>query len=445
MHVAAVIYQALQRGSITPDRASDLYQEMESLSFDLTMVFNHQASTSLHKDDFFRILDTINYMFIHGFKRNGSSYQSLKEKEIKYFFYSGLEDVKKDAQQIQELLVQLNSMIVPFHNERYFSVLQKQVPDFLKSLDGYYAIFNYCCIEEDLDYPLFDDMPLYHDMYHLQGTDLVLYYLKRLCLENSFCYQFRKELPELLSQFENLKGVSIQYLGINLFGLVVYQLLAHILLYDTGSILLEQTDIERIKHKLNYFSDTNEAMNHVLCKVGELYSEELTAYLFGFKKEIVQKFSHFVDDNYELLIYPPVFEKPPIVILNPSRTNQAFFALLTELQSQASLPERIHILRSYEVNLYDLFELLENDIFEIQEYDLFFSSLALDEIAIMIKTLVPDLFAFHQTCVLSHSLFQEFDKSIEWQNAFAVYLENCCAEKKKEIEHVLNQIKIIKD
>ena len=58
---------------------------METLSNDLVMYFNHGTSTSLDKNDFIRIWDTINYMFIHGFNEDNQSYYCLKTKNIRDF------------------------------------------------------------------------------------------------------------------------------------------------------------------------------------------------------------------------------------------------------------------------------------------------------------------------------------------------------------------------
>lgn len=443
INVLSIINTALQHNYISSARADSLYCEMETLSNDLVMYFNHGTSTSLDKNDFIRIWDTINYMFIHGFNEDNQSYYCLKTKNIRDYFNSGLECVKKDILLIQEILEQLKNQKLPINNERYSSILYEQIPDFLQSLKKYYAIFNYCYIAGDLDYPLYDGLPLYHDMYNLKGSDLALHYLKCFSIENAFCYEFYKELPELVQQFEDLKGIPIYYLGINIFELVLYQDICHILLYNSSGILLEETDIGRIKNRLENSVDMSKDIEYALKLICSSLPDEMSKYIWRFKNEIKKKFESFINDDFELLIYRKAYKTSNVILLNSIQSNQHFLKILTHIQSLTDIEEKIIYLQNIKINIYDLFDLLENDIFVGNEYNLYFSTLTPNDIAIIIKALIPDLGVFNQKCSLDDELYSELDCGVEWKKKLIDFLKKYSILQKKEVEYALNNIKII--
>ena len=128
---------------------------------ELVSRYNNNQSTSIGLEDFQHILDTIDYILEHG--------ETLEE---------GIQSIQSDIKEIQKIYNSIQ--ILPINNEKYLNVLEKQIPFFIHSVTGEDALFHYCDISVDLDYPLIDGIPLYHDMYHLRGTDLILYFLKRL-------------------------------------------------------------------------------------------------------------------------------------------------------------------------------------------------------------------------------------------------------------------------
>ena len=176
-----------------------------SLVKELVCRYNHNQSTSISLEDFKHILDTIDYILEHG-----------------ETFDEGIQSIQSDIKEIQRIYKSIQ--LLPINNEKYLNVLKKQIPFFIQSVTGEDALFHYCDISVDLDYPLIDGIPLYHDMYHLRGTDLVLYYLKRLSEENHFCSLF-DDLETFIEDYEKTIKTSVYDLQINFFELVVHQCL----------------------------------------------------------------------------------------------------------------------------------------------------------------------------------------------------------------------------
>ena len=74
-------------------------------------------------------------------------------------------------------------------------------------------------------------------MYHLRGTDLVLYYLKRLSEENHFCSLF-DDLETFIEDYEKTIKTSVYDLQINFFELVVHQCITHISIYNSPGLII---------------------------------------------------------------------------------------------------------------------------------------------------------------------------------------------------------------
>ena len=207
-----------------------------SLIKELVSRYNHDQSTFISLEDFKHILDTIDYILEHG--------DTLEE---------GIQSILSDIKEIQKIYE--NIEILPINNEKYLNVIEKQIPFFIQSVTGEDALFHYCDISVDLDYPLIDGIPLYHNMYHLRGTDLVLYYLKRLSEENYFCSLF-DDLETFIDFYEKTIKTSVYDLQINFFELVLHQCIAHISIYHSPGLLIHDQrkvkDINSVIDSLNY-------------------------------------------------------------------------------------------------------------------------------------------------------------------------------------------------
>ena len=394
------IQDALDRHYINGEQAESLFQEIEELTLHLALHYQHQNSSSVSQSQFLRIIDTLNYMFKHSCKDP----KALNDHSIVFFFEDGLHTLKRETQKIQVIYESLKTQILPVQNDRYLSIINEQIPNFLKTLQEYGAVFNYCYVEGDLDYPLIDGLPLDHDMYGLSGTDLVIYYIRRFALENHFCWYFRHDLPELIHQYETLKGISIDYLSINLLELIASQMTAYSLLHHSIGLFFEKTDIDELKNIL----------------LNKDITYEITSALF-----------HVADQ--------PVSSEKTIVYLE-SPVNTIFDKAFHDLKEMTKAEEKIQYLS--DVPLYDVLDLLGNDIFYGKEYQQFFSGMDLKEVAVIIKLLNPNGDAFHQTQCLNHSLLEELESSREWQRQFIQFLKGLSSANQAEIEKWLHCLKI---
>lgn len=331
---------------------------------ELVSRYNHNQSTSISLEDFQHILDTIDYILEHG--------ETLEE---------GIQSIQSDIKEMQRIYKSIQ--ILPFNNEKYLNVLEKQIPFFIHSVTGEDALFHYCDISVDLDYPLIDGIPLYHDMYHLRGTDLVLYYLKRLSEENYFCSLF-DDLESFIEDYVKTIKTSVYDLQINFFELVVHQCIAHISIYNSpGLIIQDKIEVDNI----------NVILDSLKYPMIDLFKENIMA----------------------------SFDKIPIIY--PQDSCQIAFshegADFYEIINQFESSRDITLLR--QLSIYDLIDFLEQDILTEKEYITFFSSLTVIEIVSILKLILPELDIFlYQTSI--DDLINELDTSITYQEILSRYI-----------------------
>lgn len=335
-----------------------------SLVKELVSNYNHNQSTSISLDDFHHILDTIDYILVHG--------ETMEE---------GIQSIQSDIKEIQKIYNSIK--ILPINNEKYLNVLEKQIPFFIQSVTGKDALFHYCDISVDLDYPLIDGIPLYHDMYHLRGTDLILYYLKRLSEENYFCSLF-DDLDIFIESYEKTIKTSVYDLQVNFFELVVHQCIAHISIYHfPGLVIHDQKEVKDI-------SSIVDSLNYSMIDL--------------FKDKIIASFD-------------------TIPIIYPQDTYQISFnhegADFYEILNQFEYSRDISLLR--QLSIYDLIDFLEQDILTEKEYITFFSHLTAIEIVSILKLILPELNTFlHQ--INKDDLMNELDISITYQEILSHFI-----------------------
>ena len=331
---------------------------------ELVFRYNHNQSTSISLEDFQHILDTIDYILEHG--------ETLEE---------GIQSIQSDIKEMQRIYKSIQ--ILPFNNEKYLNVLKKQIPFFIQSVTGEDALFHYCDISVDLDYPLIDGIPLYHDMYHLRGTDLVLYYLKRLSEENYFCSLFN-DLESFIEDYEKTIKTSVYDLQVNFFELVVHQCIGHISIYHSPGLLIhDQKEVKDISSIVDSF-------NYPMIDL--------------FKGRIIASFD-------------------TIPIIYPQDTYQISFnhegADFYEILNQFEYSRDISLLR--QLSIYDLIDFLEQDILTEKEYITFFSHLTAIEIVSILKLILPELDTFlHEINI--DDLINELDPSITYQEVLSHFI-----------------------
>ena len=441
-NIFQMIADGLSERKISSFWANALYHEVKELAYECIKYLNYGESTSVSRKEYGHILKTISYMVTHGLASMNEDI-CLHQHEIQVYFEKGVKCVKQDTLKIRNMMQKVNRERLKIEHERYVSILDQQIPDFLNALDKHDGIFHYCYVEDDLDYPLMDGLPLYHHMYHLQGSDLMLYYLNRFQLENSFCQYFSDEINELFQQYEDLTGMTISDLNLNVCGIVLNQTIANGYLHGRMGILLDKQDADQMKRIKK--EDAEKVFFKAFAVLKAYLPENLVAYLLLYKDQFIADLMRFADYEFYMFIYPPVNDQKNVMLLKQPQSSSKFLECLDRLLLMEKVSEKAAYLKRADLSVYDLFDLLDNDIFYGEEYHEFFSYLSCAEVAVMIRVMFPDAYAFYQKRCFDDRFLNEFEPSMQWQFNFIDYLKELNRDEKKKIEEAMNQIGSIKE
>lgn len=433
------IRMTYEAGEISGKRKDYLLKQCQKLAQELVLLMKHKQSTSLSSSDHKHILNTISYVVLQGVEQ--TERRSLTMLEIDTAFEQGLLVLQEKEQKVRNLLNQLRRNRLPFLNERYSSILDEQITHYLEQLSSYEGILYYCHTKEDLDYPLLDGIPLFHDMYQLDGMNLVLYYLKRFVLEHTFCEYFRGELPEFIKRYERQRGVTVEFLGLNLCELLWYQCFASLMLFQRPTLLLSQQDVERLRALLRHQS-LKEAVHQVNQAVEKSMGKELADYLILFEPQLQAQLQTFIIDDYALLVYEETMNEHFVMDLTQGREEEKFLELLEEVAQLMNPEDKIQYLRKHEISAYDLIDLLENDIFMNEEYAAYYTQLSLEEIAVLLKLLHPQGGNFHEEWKLDDAYLAEIEQEQEWQYRFINHIRQLSQKERQKLRILLGKLSI---
>ncbi|MEG2489082.1 DUF6179 domain-containing protein [Anaerorhabdus sp.] len=434
--VDETLRQALAQRQIDTKRYQTLCLEVYDVINELVNLYNHKKSSSISLENYKQMIDTLNYYFNHGFMNHNAN--ELIEKGIHHFFDLGYLEVNKDINEIKELLDQSKKRRIKTNNERYNSIIDEQIPNFIKTCDEYRGSFNACFTKEDLDYPLIDGLPLDHDMYLCDGTDLVLYYLRRFKTENDFCTLFGSRVSDLIKQYELCKDIEITLLNINLCELCLMQYIANRLI-QKKDLLLTYYEKELVK---TFHHNYQEKINMVYTEMNMLFPKEIFDTIILFKKEIENRFISFFEKNIEILVYEKVLDEKYNVVLTDTNNSPNFNKLLKDIQSLDKTTDKIAYLHDFEVSLFDILDLFDNEIFYDVEYVQYFITCTVEQLALFIKIAIPDLGRFNMDVKMDEIFYSDFDDTCMWQRYLVECLKMLSNQKRSEIESLVSKIRL---
>lgn len=302
--------------------------------------------------------------------------------------------------------------------------LQKVEPVEFESaeIESYLLVKGFELTKEDLDYPLIDGLPLDHAMYLCDGTDLVLYYLRRFKTENDFCTLFGSRVSDLIKQYE----------------LCLMQYIANRLI-QKKDLLLTYYEKELVK---TFHHNYQEKINMVYTEMNMLFPKEIFDTIIPFKKEIENRFISFFEKNIEILVYEKVLDEKYIVVLTDTNNSSNFNKLLKDIQSLDKTTDKIAYLHDFEVSLFDILDLFDNEIFYDVEYVQYFITCTVEQLALFIKIAIPDLGRFNMDVKMDEIFYSDFDDTCMWQRYLVDCLKMLSNQKRSEIESLVSKIRL---
>lgn len=420
---------------ITSNRYQELLIELKLLSKEFVLKFNHKKSSTISKKNYQRILDTISYHVNHSMME----ISKFKSESIRTFYSQGNLEVEKDIHEIKEIYNQLVISRLRVENDRYNSIIDEQIPRFLKSLDEYRGEFNRCHTDEDLDYPLIDGIPLDHDMYKVDGTDLVLYYLNRFKIENDFCNLFKLRIYDLVKQYEVCKDIEISLLNINLCELCLIQYVANRTIQKID-LVLEENEVQNIRLLSHRY---RQRINEVYEEMKIQFGKDIVAYLELFKENIMRQFDLFYRDEIELLVYNKILDDKYCVYLTDTKDSVHFELLFNAIQSINTTKGKVEYMQTKQIGLFDILDLFDHEIFYDDEFSAYFLSCTNQQLALFVKIACPNAGKFNMKVEFNKSFYDDFNLSVAWQMYLAKTLQSIHESDRMEIEELVRKIRIV--
>lgn len=436
----AILCQAYHTNLISKERVQSLQEQCTALLRKRVLEWNHGNSTSLLCVHEQYIRNNMDYILIHGLS---DTKKELQNETIATIFHYGLTNLCRDQRQIEYYASFLRKKKVPFPNEYYQSVVYQQISSYIKNLRGKRASFHFNVIQDDLDYPLLDGLPLYHDMYGLGGSDLVLYYTRCLAYEIRSVSPYQQELPQLLRLYDEKTKLSVQETLINICELMIPQLLVHDCLYHTLHVQLTKQDVQRFQSMVRHDREICDQIHTSY----ERFLFPLPAKVRDYMRQYEQQFLDLLTKNLDHLTSLLVYEEHPIqayqVFLPQGSDRYQFLHHLTVLTNLTS-EDKITYLNENVTSPFDLMDLLDHTLFYSDEYIRYYKTWSISQIAIMLRLLHPEWMIPHRSSSLS-SFLQEENAEQEWQTYFYQYVLRLDEPVQTQIVTLMTQISINTD
>lgn len=437
LSILQMIDSAYQSKYIDAQRRTALIHEYHTFIKEQIHIYKHHRSTSCSETEFIDITCACDYAAAH------CSISSIEHYLIDHSIFdlceNGRKELKKDIQHLKEMHAQLCHSFFVFDNEWYQRVLHEQIPAYFALLDSYEGDFHVHHCKEDLDYPLLDGLPVFHDMYGSDGIDLLKEYMNRLLLEQHFCSRFSSELPEFLKHYRICKGVDPSLISINLFELVTNAWFVNRITNHTNSILLQQSDIKRLHH----FSKQPEFHTKATQEITEqlhMIDPKLHTYIKKHQDIFLFEWKKFFQSDYDLLIYEKE-QVDTIHLSSPQQETTDFLKHLETITHISAPQERIDYLHHMICNMHDLVDLLEHDILIDEEFNDYYQTLQPIELMALLKLCIPDISAFHIKSSIPQVLM-EMETACAWQKTLHDYLTQCSSDAYKKMEELLFSLEI---
>lgn len=427
------------QGYLTKQRLWQLSYELDLIIQKKVLDFNHGNSTSISFDNYTWIIETIDYVFLHGYGAYGNEENLLQTTALKDVLYTGVKVIQREIVEIKDLFEKIKKQAVYFPNDFMRYLIKKEIPSILNTWNSYNSELYYSRIIEDLSYPLLDGLPVLHQMYDLKGSNLVYYYLKRVHMEISFCMLFKKEYQEFAKRFKEIKDVDLSDLLINLSEICMNQAIASFILYKNTSLLLTQEQVLYVKQKLKQVSSMQSMIHTVMNSILNSVNNEVKEYFMMFEDIWVKNFYNFVFYDVELLIYKRKQEIHTHTFYLSRNTDFCFEKIMKQLQETIQTQDKVEVLRNSSLEVYDLIDLFENGIFFGEEYFLYFQTLDNLSLSILLKYIIQDR-GYEN---LDDEIQDDMKEDCGWMKYLKLYIQSLPQKQYQEIKNNINYIKLI--
>ncbi len=408
--------EAYACGTIDDQQLRQLLEQLRGLLHERVLRFNNGNSTSLSQADWHRICHSLDHLFAHGYRKEMLDRDIYMEGMLKKIIFGGLYQVRKDIREIKGLSEELRVQLPEWQNVEYRALFARDIPDLMRR---WRAGNDWLAISEnstDLLYPLIGGSFAMRDDQDAAGSDLVLYYLRCLALEQEFCCLFRSEITILSERFQAERGKPLEELNISLGELLMDQALAAMMINGRRSVLLEQEGIILLKDRLrrcpSILAEVEKQMRFLLASV----SPRAAAYFLSYVSQFAAKFTMFADQEYDFLIGNASLQQRHKLVFRRYGDPSQAVGLMHRLNGLFDIKKISEQISAAELSVFDLMDVLDQLVLKKAEYAELFACWDEEGLAVLLEALMEE------QGVETISDLKESDRP--WAEALAVWMED---------------------
>lgn len=400
----------------------------------------YNRSTCISKKICTRIMKSIDYTIEHAPIFQSTSYMAVFQHSLISIYNAGMQFMKQEVSQAQQLYTVLCSHPIEFQNERYQSILHEQIPHFFSQyeLDIDYAAH---LVYDDFDYPLLDGLPLYHNNYLKRGIDFVLTYLQRLWLEQQYILCFSKEMiHDFIVAYEYQKGIEVTLIGCNLCEMLFLQQILSSSIPNKHDIVLTHLEMDYIWQNIQRSSTfLYEQINNVITQLPLLLQTYFHTYVEVFYQHIqaIHSFEHLA--NMGIYLQPA---QVATIQLTPSCDPSLYHDFLENIHNTQDPSRIVQYINETPLGPYDYLDMLSSNLLDETTYQLLFTSMEDNFIAMLYYFAYQDDLRFQIQNPLDPHFLSTLTQEDEWQIYFILELMNRSDRAKQQIQTFLSQLKL---
>lgn len=422
-----------------------------SILKELILKYTYGESSSVREETAFNILCSVYYVldtYATALKRQGDIFAVLRGKSVKKIYEDGIEIIKSCVEESKRLYqeISVNKLDIPL--ETYNDTIDNALPEFFRTYDIEFAAHD---TTTSMDYPLvFDDMTI-------RGIHYMQQYLEKLKLEMQFCNCFRlKNILKALSSYSRKYRLDIINAPINLFELLFDQSVFSVLSgNDGGELTVSGLQFSLLNKELSVanHNELNGIIDQAIKKIIEKFdiqNTNLIAYMNKYKEMFVSRLSTTLANSNLSNIIIIEDENPDdgkIIFEDADRMRDTDFAHLVELVLGCEdVGEKVKLISLNIHSMEDYIDLLGSDCLYGDEFMTAFEALSDIDLAVLGSIVFYEELRCGQLYILPQKLIEYRENTeSEWQMYYTNYILSVSETRKKEIEDLINNIRINTD
>ena len=356
--------------AIDAQQLRQLLEQLQELLRERVLRFNHGQSTSLSQADWQRVCHSLDHLFARGCGKERLNGDHDLEGLLKRIIFSGVYQVRTDIREIKRLAEELRAQLPEWKNEEYLALFARDLPNLMRR---WRAGNDWVAVSEnnvDLLYPLLGGNLAIWDDQDAGGSELVLYYLRCLALEQEFCCLFRSEIAALSE-------------------LLMGQALAAMMINGRCSVLLAQEEItllnERLRRCPSIAAEVEKQMRSLLARVGP----QAAAYFLASVPQFTAKFTMFADQGYDFLVGNSLQQRRKLALRRYGDPAQTVL-LMRSLRGLSDIEQINERISAAELSVYDLMDVLDQLVLHEEEYAELFACWDEESLAVLLEALMEE-------------------------------------------------------